>query len=254
MWPRWWIVALLLVVPPRVDGASLDVEAPVGLTGENVEVAVRLATDGEDVSGALTELSFDPELPISPSGSGDPDCVPEDAAGVLWGFTYQPSECTFGVDCERVRGALLSAEGLPDGVLFRCRVEIPAETPPDTAFPLDLVEGIVTDADGGETDVTKQSRDGGVYVVDEPLCAGDCNGDGWVAVSELVAGIDRALLRERLPCPFSDRQGDGTVDLSELIAAVENSLAVCPTRERRDPEREVVLLPTAPSAAGDLLR
>jgi hypothetical protein len=239
------VVAVLLVVPWRVEGASMVVDAPVGLAGEEVELAVRLATDGDEVSATLTELAFDPAVPVAPAESGEPDCAAALGSGdVLSGFSYRPGSCTVGVDCEGVRGAILSFEGtLPDGVLFSCRVAIPPTTPPDTVFPVDLVEGIVSDPDGMDIDVTEESRDGSVFVVGEPLCVGDCDGDGAVSVSELVRGIDRGLARGGSDCPFSDREGDGNVDLSELIAAVSNSISSCPTRDMRAPGREVVALP-----------
>jgi hypothetical protein len=153
--------------------------------------------------------------------------------------------CTLGVVCDRVLAAILLFSGgtLGEGVLFRCRVEIPAATPTNTTFPLDLVEGIVSDPEGVETDVTDASRDGGVFVVDEPLCLGDCDGDGSVSVRELVRAVDRGLARGGSDCPFSDREGDGSVDLSELLAAVSNSIERCPSREMRAPGREVVALP-----------
>jgi hypothetical protein len=245
---RWGFVTVLLAVACRVEGASIAVNAPVGFAGEEVEVAVRLDTGGDEVSATLTELAFDPAVPIAQNDSGDPDCDSALGSGsVLSGFSYRPGSCTPGVDCEGVRGAVLLFDGtLPDGILFSCRVVIPAATPADTVFPLEVVEGTVSDPDGIDIDVTEESRDGGVFVVDEPLCVGDCDGDGSVKVWELVRGIDRAFGRGS-DCAFSDRQGDGSVDLSELTAAVGNSLDNCPTREMRAAGREVVALP-APEA------
>ncbi len=56
--------------------------------------------------------------------------------------------------------------------------------------------------------------------------AGDCNGDGHVAVNELVLGVGIAL--GSLPasaCPAFDLDGNGTVDIGELIAAVNDALS-----------------------------
>lgn len=245
----WWlIVGFLLVQPLRVESASIVVDTPVGLPGETVEVAVRFVGDGEDVSGAVTEVSFDPAVPIVPGRSGHPDCNEEiEAAEVISGFRYRPLSCTFGVDCEAVLGAVLAFSGvLPDGVLFTCRIGIAADAPTDTTFPLEVVESTVSDPSGMETDVTEESLDGEVLVVGEPLCVGDCDGDGTVAVAELVTGVDHALVRGAgMDCPLGDREADGTVDLFELLAAVGNSLAGCPTSAMRAPGREVVALPSA---------
>jgi hypothetical protein len=64
-------------------------------------------------------------------------------------------------------------------------------------------------------------------------CAGDCNGDGAVRVSELVLGVNVALGRI-LPeaCPAADR-GDGSlIGIAELIAGVVNSAGGCPENEQ----------------------
>ncbi len=60
-------------------------------------------------------------------------------------------------------------------------------------------------------------------------CAGDCNGDGRVAVDELVRGVNIALGRMAIgSCESMDRNGDGHVGINELIAAVGNALHTCP--------------------------
>jgi hypothetical protein len=60
-------------------------------------------------------------------------------------------------------------------------------------------------------------------------CVGDCNGNGEVAINELVFGVTIALgsggLRD---CPTLDADGDGNVEINELIQAVANALNRCP--------------------------
>jgi hypothetical protein len=56
--------------------------------------------------------------------------------------------------------------------------------------------------------------------------AGDCDGDGRVAVNELVLGVRIAL--GNVPasaCPAFDLDGDGSVAIGELIAAVNEALS-----------------------------
>ena len=60
------------------------------------------------------------------------------------------------------------------------------------------------------------------------VCAGDCNGDQSVVVTELIRGVNIAL--ELLPldqCSAFDRNSDGAVAVNELVAAVNNALVGC---------------------------
>lgn len=59
-------------------------------------------------------------------------------------------------------------------------------------------------------------------------CAGDCNGDGQVAINELVAGVNIALGSASVDsCASLDTNGDGSVGISELVAAVSRALEGC---------------------------
>lgn len=57
-------------------------------------------------------------------------------------------------------------------------------------------------------------------------CPGDCNGDGRVAIDELVRGVGAAL-GTTAACPALDLDGDGEVSISELVAAVNSALTGC---------------------------
>ena len=60
-------------------------------------------------------------------------------------------------------------------------------------------------------------------------CVGDCDGDGHVAINELIAGVGVALGTQPLDaCPAFDANHNGTVTIDELIAAVTNALSGCP--------------------------
>jgi hypothetical protein len=59
-------------------------------------------------------------------------------------------------------------------------------------------------------------------------CAGDCNGDGRVAVAELISAVNVAL--ERAPvssCAAADANRDGVVRINELIGATNRALRGC---------------------------
>ncbi len=60
-------------------------------------------------------------------------------------------------------------------------------------------------------------------------CAGDCDGDLNVSISELVLGVNIALDRaEPAACPSLDQDESGTVAINELVQAVNNALQGCP--------------------------
>jgi hypothetical protein len=59
-------------------------------------------------------------------------------------------------------------------------------------------------------------------------CEGDCNGDGTVAINELISGVTIALGSAPVnTCSSMDASGDGTVAINELIAAVSRALNGC---------------------------
>ena len=73
--------------------------------------------------------------------------------------------------------------------------------------------------------------DDGAFTIGVPVraCAGDCNGDGAVAINELITGVNIALGSAQVTsCPSFDGNGDGNVAINELIAAVNNALNGCP--------------------------
>lgn len=61
-----------------------------------------------------------------------------------------------------------------------------------------------------------------------PTCVGDCDGNGMVAINELIAGVTIALGNQPLSiCPSFDANSDGQVAINELITAVTNALVAC---------------------------
>ncbi|MFN8640849.1 MAG: hypothetical protein U0802_04010 [Candidatus Binatia bacterium] len=60
-------------------------------------------------------------------------------------------------------------------------------------------------------------------------CVGDCNGDGMVAINELIIGVNIALGSAQVSaCPSFDVNNNGEVAINELITAVNNALGSCP--------------------------
>src|SRR6185369_11439847 len=59
-------------------------------------------------------------------------------------------------------------------------------------------------------------------------CAGDCDGDGQVGISELITGVNMALgLLPVAQCAAFDGDGDQQVGITELITAVNAALGSC---------------------------
>ncbi len=60
-------------------------------------------------------------------------------------------------------------------------------------------------------------------------CAGDCDGDGSVSVSELIRGVNINLGMQSVDaCPAFDTNDDGMVAVNELIQGVNANLNGCP--------------------------
>jgi hypothetical protein len=87
------------------------------------------------------------------------------------------------------------------------------------ALPLVVADGalFITDAPNQPTPTVVPNR-----------CVADCNGDGTVAVNEVIRGVNIAL--DNIPlseCPAADANGDGAVTIGELIQAVQDVISGC---------------------------
>ena len=60
-------------------------------------------------------------------------------------------------------------------------------------------------------------------------CTGDCDGNGEVAVNELLQGVNIALGSQPMnACPVFDTEGDNRVAINEILTAVKAALEGCP--------------------------
>lgn len=60
-------------------------------------------------------------------------------------------------------------------------------------------------------------------------CYADCDGNGVVAVNELVLAVNIALDKASVDaCPLADDNGNGAVSVDELVRAVNRALFGCP--------------------------
>lgn len=87
-------------------------------------------------------------------------------------------------------------------------------------------------------------------------CIGDCDGDGAVAINELIVGVNIALgLAGVGTCGELDANADGAVAIGELITAVNGALDGCPTvdttRTATPTQTEMPLATPTPCGASD---
>ncbi|MEO8603159.1 MAG: hypothetical protein ABI629_11340 [bacterium] len=76
-------------------------------------------------------------------------------------------------------------------------------------------------------------------------CAGDCDGDGTVAINELVQAVSIALgSTPPEQCGAADANGDGTVTIAELIGSVNAALGGCGGEMTPTPVRTATPSPT----------
>jgi hypothetical protein len=80
------------------------------------------------------------------------------------------------------------------------------------------------------------------------ICEGDCNGDGSVAIGEIILGVRIAFGDAPIgDCPAMDGDGNGAVAVNELVAAVSQALQGCggPMPSTSTPTRTNTPVPTS---------
>ncbi len=84
--------------------------------------------------------------------------------------------------------------------------------------------------DRGAADRSRVTCNSGVATfITAGTCVGDCNGNGTVAINELITGVNIALGNAPVSaCPSFDANNNGQVGINELIQGVNNALNGCP--------------------------
>jgi streptogramin lyase len=182
----------------------------------------RLAHDGRITSFDITKGLDDPNTIASPAGiagSGD---------GRLFVALYDAASIAV-LD-------IVSAQPVPTATptFEDFRTETPTEpTGEATATPTQGEPGATPTPTEGEPGATPTPTEFGSEATETPtpeggVCAGDCNGDGAVSISELITAVNIALgARSIDTCNAVDANGDGEVRISELITAVSRALNSC---------------------------
>jgi hypothetical protein len=113
----------------------------------------------------------------------------------------------------------------PDAVLNPTRVvpAIPGASPTPTPDGTTTTPTVSPTSGGGDTPTPTFTP-----TPEASECVGDCNGNGQVAINELIQGVNIALGRAEVDqCRSLDRNMDDNVAINELIAAVNNALKGC---------------------------
>lgn len=213
---------------PRIVIASVS-----GAQGVVTELPVTLKTNGAEVAGIQNDIAFSPQAPIAADTRGQPDCTVNPALGKPASvFAFQPAGCSPGVDCTAVRAIIVGTGGsdeIADGAeLYRCKLDVPPETPVG-AYALACLNGEGGDSEGNLVPVDCPDAEVSVGPA-PPACTGDCGRDRRVAIGELIRGVNIALgLQPVSSCTQFDLNDDGSVSISELIKAVNHALNGCPT-------------------------
>ena len=99
---------------------------------------------------------------------------------------------------------------------------------PQFAANLSIGDQSACDVSADGSTSTVQFNDG-KFTIGTTGCVGDCDGDGMVAINELITGVNIALgSADVSACPSFDIDGDGEVAINELITGVNNALNGCP--------------------------
>ena len=174
---------------------TIAVSGPVSLGGATLNVALGYAPpDGQQ----FTLISQSRKEAVSGTFAGLPEGGILQVGNTIFGITYKGGA---GNDVVLLAG--------------------PPHTPtitPTLPLPTPTVTAVATHTQPPTPTATGAA----------PPCTGDCDGNGMVAVNELIVGVNIALGNLPLDeCPRFDANGDGQVTIPELIEAVGNALTGC---------------------------
>jgi hypothetical protein len=104
-----------------------------------------------------------------------------------------------------------------------------AASPTPTATPLGGATATATQPGGVPTATATHGPVGTATASPTPgPCVGDCNGNGVVAVNELIIGVNIALGSAPISlCPSFDLNNDDMIEVNELVAGVNAALNGC---------------------------
>lgn len=157
IWTAAALAGLVWTSSAALGQATIEVGSIVG----SGPIEVTLSTGGEEVAGTENEIAFDAGAQITGCA------VNPEIDRTASAFSFSPSGCTPGDDCESVKALILSftnTDPLPDGVrLYTCDV---AATGAAGDYPLTCSAPGASDPTGNSIDTN--CSDGNVNIPDVP--------------------------------------------------------------------------------------
>lgn len=145
-----------------------------------------------------------------------------DAGAVTLGVIWRASDSPTGTSIDNLGDGSLGPPGVNGATMPFLTITVADEampTPTATVTP----ESSPTPPPTRTREPTRPTRTPG-----GAPCAGDCDADGRVIVSELIRGVNMALAgNSSLTCAAVDRDNNGRVSVDELVKAVNVALRGC---------------------------
>jgi hypothetical protein len=188
---------LLLLLAGSAYGNTVSVTSSEGFAGWRQWVEVSLSRDGPELSILSVDIGFDGESVRIASDRGKPVCEVDEGHGKSGVFAIRPIAC-YGDQCTSIRGILIdfaAIDAIPDGPLFRCRVDIQPGAKPGR-YPLTVSGDAASVQMVNGSYAAEVAGVGGAVVVREPCGACGCPdgvGERWNAV---VIGLEGAFVIE----------------------------------------------------------
>lgn len=220
-WGAVWAVLLCALLAPAARGLEvpqLIVDGGSGRRGETVEVAIRLAGDADGLAvTADLDLDFPTDLiAFTPPVVNSCTIAPRLAAThQIGGQLLAAGQLSLAIFA---RG--LEINPLGDGDLATCAFRI---LPEADRSPAPFAIAFASLNDGAGLALPVDATAGAICIT-----VADCDGNGVVAVNEVVRAVNIALGIQGVEvCAAADADGDGTVTIAELIAAVKDVIEGC---------------------------
>lgn len=197
---------LIIGAASPVRAVSIDVSSPSAPPGGTAEFRVTVSTADQQVAVAISEVIWDPRLPIAVRSDGSPDCQFSQLFDPLESNTlsvlqFQPTQCppggqecrcVWGEDCVKVRAVNLQTtfeepHAVRDGtLLYRCRVPVPFDAP-QGSYPLRCADPQLSNPKGVPFDGTGHVCTGDAVSgceTDADCTARICDGDKKTACTQ----------------------------------------------------------------------
>jgi len=106
-----------------------------------------------------------------------------------------------------------------------------APAKPQFAANLSIGDQAACDVTANAQNRSNVTFGGGMVTVTKGVspCVGDCDGNGTVAINELITGVNIALGTTPASACVAFQNASGLVDIAQLIKGVNNALGMCPS-------------------------